>query len=105
MADGTVNRSQYFVERSGGGQAKSLNFNSAYHRDPLSLPNCLRSSLLVLKPLSERLEQRKEHFLDDVLSILDWQTEAAHGQRGVPTSFQSSNGAFAIRSGPVIATW
>jgi hypothetical protein len=34
MADGIVNSSQYLVERSGGGQAESLDLNFAYHRNP-----------------------------------------------------------------------
>src|ERR1700751_891583 len=60
MADGIVNRSQYFVERSGGGQAKSLNLNSAYHRNPpFHFRTALRSSLLVLEPLTERLDFRR----------------------------------------------
>ena len=58
MADGIVNRSQYLVERSEGGQAKSLNSTLLIITIPLSLLNRLRSSLLVLEPLTERLDFR-----------------------------------------------
>ena len=69
MADGGVHTSYYFIKWLGGGQAKSLNLNSAYHRDPLSLPNCLRSSLLVLEPLTERLDFRRRVRRKKVINV------------------------------------
>jgi hypothetical protein len=61
-------------------------------------PECPGTEILTGSPLLQVPEQREEHFLHNVLSVLDWKTEADHvAEQSIPQLIEKADYLFRQR--------